>query len=403
MKLSGGRLGVKSKLGKGSTFWVELRRCYLPMTSFLLFNKLHIALGVGRKVVSDKSSRLALQHDGSEYSEGQRQLALGLEEIKFFREIGEGDTPSTDVDESDYLSINDAGSGEPTLPQNTLSSEGSLANRLTTLPHPEYTATVLPMLSRKALKGIMDHRDTLEVPSHPKPGIKKMEGSRTGSPVPAAQTPALETRSRHEGASTDDGSPRPPGLGQTMTKRSEAPEIEISAPDTCREMDSRGNSTVNRRTPDSSVSTVTTATLLPLAPSPVWPSASSSLLDSSPPQFYHLSIPTNCRVSVPSPPQTEPKIRAQVVDDDALTRRLMQRMLSRLGCTVDTAENGKIALGKILDEPISPGLLSLELAKPPSRSPKPDATKTSHVYHYDVIFLDNQMVSLSECCCVRSI
>jgi signal transduction histidine kinase len=28
VKLSGGRLGVKSKLGEGSTFWVELRRCY---------------------------------------------------------------------------------------------------------------------------------------------------------------------------------------------------------------------------------------------------------------------------------------------------------------------------------------------------------------------------------------
>ena len=26
VKLSGGRLGVKSKLGKGSTFWVELRK-----------------------------------------------------------------------------------------------------------------------------------------------------------------------------------------------------------------------------------------------------------------------------------------------------------------------------------------------------------------------------------------
>ena len=27
VKLSGGRLGVQSKLGRGSTFWVELRQC----------------------------------------------------------------------------------------------------------------------------------------------------------------------------------------------------------------------------------------------------------------------------------------------------------------------------------------------------------------------------------------
>lgn len=367
------------------------------MTSFLLFNKPPIALGVGRKVVSDKSSRLALQHDGSEYSEGQRQLALGLEEIKFFREIAEGDTPSTDVDESDYLSINDVSSGQPTLPENSLSPDGNLADRLTTLPHPEYTATVLPMLSRRALKDVMDYRDTSELPSHSGPGAKWMKGSGNGSPVYTLQALPLGTQSRvEEGASTDGGSSRPPGLGQRL----EAPEIEISAPDTIREMESGGNTTVDRHTSASSESTVTTVTLLPLSTSPVGPSAaSSSLLQSSPSQFYQLSIPTIGRVAMPSPPLTDSKIRALVVDDDALTRRLMQRMLSRLGCTVDTAENGKIALGKILDEPISPGLLSLNLAK--LQSSKSDGTKTSHVYHYDVIFLDNQMVNLSECCCVR--
>jgi len=29
VKLSGGRLGVRSKVGQGSTFWVELRKCRL--------------------------------------------------------------------------------------------------------------------------------------------------------------------------------------------------------------------------------------------------------------------------------------------------------------------------------------------------------------------------------------
>ena len=29
VKLSGGRLGVRSKVGHGSTFWVELRKCRL--------------------------------------------------------------------------------------------------------------------------------------------------------------------------------------------------------------------------------------------------------------------------------------------------------------------------------------------------------------------------------------
>ena len=31
VKLSGGRLGVSSKVGQGSTFWVELRMSFLPL------------------------------------------------------------------------------------------------------------------------------------------------------------------------------------------------------------------------------------------------------------------------------------------------------------------------------------------------------------------------------------
>lgn len=31
VKLSGGRLGVQSKVGQGSTFWVELRKCRSPI------------------------------------------------------------------------------------------------------------------------------------------------------------------------------------------------------------------------------------------------------------------------------------------------------------------------------------------------------------------------------------
>jgi CheY-like chemotaxis protein len=40
-------------------------------------------------------------------------------------------------------------------------------------------------------------------------------------------------------------------------------------------------------------------------------------------------------------------LQALVVDDDALTRRLMTRMLTRLGAEVKTAENGKLALEEI--------------------------------------------------------
>lgn len=37
-----------------------------------------------------------------------------------------------------------------------------------------------------------------------------------------------------------------------------------------------------------------------------------------------------------------------MVDDDTLTRKLMARLLQRLGCIVDSAENGAIAIEKIV-------------------------------------------------------
>ena len=61
-------------------------------------------------------------------------------------------------------------------------------------------------------------------------------------------------------------------------------------------------------------------------------------------------------------------MRVLVVDDDGLTRRLMGRMLARMGCVVDTAEHGQQALEMLMINP--------------------------EVEPYTCTFLDNQMVSL---------
>ncbi|GJE93893.1 hybrid sensor histidine kinase/response regulator [Phanerochaete sordida] len=90
-------------------------------------------------------------------------------------------------------------------------------------------------------------------------------------------------------------------------------------------------------------------------------------------------------------------MRVLVVDDDPLTRKLMTRMLTRLGCKVSTAENGEIALELILgtfcgtratpssEETGSGGLSdeALSAGGPPEE------------YKYAVVFLDNQMPVLS--------
>lgn len=87
-----------------------------------------------------------------------------------------------------------------------------------------------------------------------------------------------------------------------------------------------------------------------------------------------------------------------VVDDDCLARALMSRTLSRLGCNVSTAENGEIALEMIA------GRTSVG-QRDPNAEPNVDspmevdgngaASNEPFTYHYDVIFLDNQMPILS--------
>ncbi|KAL4078679.1 CheY-like superfamily [Scleroderma yunnanense] len=76
-----------------------------------------------------------------------------------------------------------------------------------------------------------------------------------------------------------------------------------------------------------------------------------------------------------------------VVDDDRLTRALMSRTLSRLGCSVSTAENGEIALEMIV------GRKRDLHAEPSLDCPmEVDESETEpFTYNYDVIFLDNQM------------
>lgn len=365
---------------------------YLPLIFVLCANKRSTALGVGEKAVSDTSSRPDIHHDGSEYSEGQRQRALGLEEIKFFRAIGEGDTPSTVVDESDCTPLAMVGEGA-----GALTSESNLAQQL---PTPPETAATLPTLSDRALKGIMDQRGPFELPTQPKPRVKRasaMLDPRNESPVRTASTPAPGVPRRDEGSDcAGDDTPRPTHPGQIPNERLRTPETESTAADSIKENETNDNAAIEDRVQEPSIMTATSATLLQPAPSLIGPSVSAPTpLETSPPQS---SQPTNRPSFPPAPPQIDPNIRVLVVDDDALTRRLMQRMLIRLGCTVETAENGKIALEKILNGPIPPGVLSLERGMPPdlyalNPDSDGDGKEISHVYLYDVIFLDNQMVS----------
>lgn len=123
------------------------------------------------------------------------------------------------------------------------------------------------------------------------------------------------------------------------------------------------------------------------------------------------STPTTRTFNKPTPPTKlefpDGPLRVLVVDDDNLTRRLMGRMMSRLGCTVESAENGKIALDLMTaPKPGSEGgsLVEqgeIEFDAEERGEPMPAKKKTAFGIdprsgvdahkHFDIVFLDNQV------------
>ena len=95
--------------------------------------------------------------------------------------------------------------------------------------------------------------------------------------------------------------------------------------------------------------------------------------------------------------QLDPPLRVLVVDDDPMTRKLMKRMLTRLGCAVSTAENGAVALDLIMGEGSTP---LTEMDGTPasgihSSFISPEEKQRFEGPRYELVFLDNQMPVLS--------
>ena len=88
-------------------------------------------------------------------------------------------------------------------------------------------------------------------------------------------------------------------------------------------------------------------------------------------------------------------MRVLVVDDDPMTRKLMARLLTRLGCRVSTAENGEIALELMLGTYQRPTPSSEETGSAGLSIDAMSTTAGGEEYKYAVVFLDNQMPVLS--------
>jgi CheY-like chemotaxis protein len=92
----------------------------------------------------------------------------------------------------------------------------------------------------------------------------------------------------------------------------------------------------------------------------------------------------------------EPPLDILVVDDDPLTRTLMKRILTRLGCMVSCAENGEVALEMILGNQVisTPSCDSTAGDNRPVLE-RSRENQISDESKYAVVFLDNQMPVMS--------
>ncbi|KAK4051135.1 hypothetical protein OIV83_002957 [Microbotryomycetes sp. JL201] len=128
-------------------------------------------------------------------------------------------------------------------------------------------------------------------------------------------------------------------------------------------------------------------------PSPPAPPLPDMAAQSRPTNQHSLSS-SSAPPALPPPPTAKATktldfedgpLRVLVVDDDALTRRLMGRMLERLGCLVSTAENGAIALDMLL---AGSGLSASQdgVGIDPRSTLDKDAPR-----NFEITFLDNQM------------
>lgn len=103
-----------------------------------------------------------------------------------------------------------------------------------------------------------------------------------------------------------------------------------------------------------------------------------------------------------------PGLRVLVVDDERITRGVMSRMLSRLGCEVAVAENGEIAL-ELLQAIWTPPAADTSppgVDMTPSTDGDPPSLEQEKYEgpsegRFAVVFLDNQMPVLSGLDAVR--
>ncbi|KAG9014389.1 hypothetical protein FRB94_012795 [Tulasnella sp. JGI-2019a] len=336
VKLSGGRLGVKSKRNQGSMFWVEL-----PM-------------GVGDEVLKRSNC------DTKERMVAQTFQTLSKPMAEAFKPAdSEGITPST------FKSTSSASHPEVVFPHQNPETAQAMRQLM------EHSGQI-DLLTR------MDHR-LPEAPSR-----SSLDGLQHNGSCVAIGT-ATVSQSPPRGLAMKEGR-----VGSSLRPQRVSmppPQFTFTSQDS------------------------TSGTISDVTPTPVTLVQVSEVGDGlklSPPLSRPEIVKAGSSASSMPPPTVaspngpfQPPLNVLVVDDDPLTRKLMSRMLTRNGCNVETAENGKMALD-LATSARNP----FEFTTPPTDA-KPRKVQTPYAREdatrYDLIFLDNQMPIMSGVDMVRKL
>ncbi|KAF6761807.1 hypothetical protein DFP72DRAFT_879693 [Ephemerocybe angulata] len=345
VKFSGGRLGVQSKPGEGSTFWVEL------------------PLGVGKKTVP------------------------GLDKIE-------------KKDNGDECSPPDGGPGHPSAdhpnhdPEDTSNGqqhvglfETPLNDKVAIVPPRDLgsagmrTSKVMEVLRKhQGLHGLMDEGGAIDSFATAHQGRRSADSQeqRGNGAAHGGENGITYQEPRGRTVISEDVTENPTTIHRIPRSHDDTPASEEDLGD--RTPKNVGPFGLNQ--PPLTTSTYQTTTNSTCSTSPMV--AFDKMYSSGSPES------SNAAVNV------EPGLEVLVVDDDPLTRTLMTRFLTRLGCVVTTASNGVQALDLIVgrkggqEGDLTPGETEGNSGEPSqSEQPPPKEGK------YAVVFLDNQMPVMS--------
>lgn len=313
VKRSGGRLGVSSRVGRGSTFWVELRTSSpVSPAPRCIVERMLSALGIGSQAILLRTPA-CLPLDGVDLPNGQdNHPPMGLVH-SLSRALPH--TPPLIIETGPLKASGVQASGSK-CSSGALSPSGS-------------------QRSSSAMHSLMEQGGPVEIRS-------KVDGSPSVITRTIGDTLALPSTPEDENPGEIPILPpqplliSPPPISPALDTPLLPSKLEI--PEVPANSATRQSSPVSANSNDASFA---------LAQQQPQPSTGRS---------------DGLAKKVPS------GLRVLVVDDDQVTRTLMSRLLTRLGCKVSTAENGEIALDMLL---------------------------SGHGGHFAVVFLDNQMPVMS--------